>query len=230
MNVFLIHVGDDDFSRLLPKDLDRSPHDPARVKVMAFPPLGIQTLAPILIRRTKDLDLFVRPADRVELMQRLSEAGFQTEWRFSHWLGKAFKDPLRSLGAISGYMAGRAKRQLTKPEFTKVHPAFRDEAEHAFPRVGVFLELEEGIEGLVHVSELSHEKLATPKGVVNVGDELDAVVLSVDTVERKIALSVKSLQTALEKAELAAYMESQGEATSNLGELLKEGLKKNGDK
>lgn len=95
---------------------------------------------------------------------------------------------------------------------------------------GVFLELEEGIEGLVHVSELSHEKLATPKGVVNVGDELDAVVLSVDTVERKIALSVKSLQTALEKAELAAYMESQGEATSNLGELLKEGLKKNGDK
>lgn len=95
---------------------------------------------------------------------------------------------------------------------------------------GVFLEIEEGIEGLVHVSELSHEKLATPKGVVNVGDELEAVVLNVDTSERKIALSVKSLQTAIEKAELAAYMESQGEATSNLGELLKEGLKKNGDK
>ncbi|KAF0221491.1 MAG: small subunit ribosomal protein, partial [Geobacteraceae bacterium] len=95
---------------------------------------------------------------------------------------------------------------------------------------GVFLEIEEGIEGLVHVSELSHEKLATPKGFANVGDELEAVVLSVDTVERKIALSVKSLQTAMEKAELAAYMESQGEATSNLGELLKEGLKKNGDK
>ena len=48
MNVFLIHVGDDDFSRLLPKELERGPHDPTRVKVMAFPPLGIQTLAPIL--------------------------------------------------------------------------------------------------------------------------------------------------------------------------------------
>jgi small subunit ribosomal protein S1 len=94
---------------------------------------------------------------------------------------------------------------------------------------GIFLEIEEGIEGLVHVSELSHEKLATPKGFANPGDELEAVVLSVDSTDRKIALSIKSLQSALDKAELASYMESQGEATSNLGELLKEGLKKNGE-
>jgi small subunit ribosomal protein S1 len=94
---------------------------------------------------------------------------------------------------------------------------------------GVFLEIEEGIEGLVHVSELSHEKLATPKGFANTGDELEAVVLSVDPSERKIALSIKNLQAALDKAEMAAYMESQGEATSNLGDLLKEGLKKNGE-
>jgi small subunit ribosomal protein S1 len=94
---------------------------------------------------------------------------------------------------------------------------------------GIFLEIEEGIEGLVHVSELSHEKLATPKGFANPGDELEAVVLNVDQSERKIALSIKSLQSALDKAELASYMESQGEATSNLGELFKEGLKKNGE-
>ncbi len=95
---------------------------------------------------------------------------------------------------------------------------------------GIFLEIEEGIEGLVHVSEISQEKIATPKGFVEVGAELDAVVLSVDSAERKIALSIKSLQSAMEKAELASYMDSQGEATSNLGELLKEGLRKNGDK
>jgi small subunit ribosomal protein S1 len=94
---------------------------------------------------------------------------------------------------------------------------------------GVFLEIEEGIEGLVHVSELSHEKIATPKGFANVGDELEAVVLGVDPNERKIALSIKSLQSAIDKAEMAAYMEPQGEATSNLGDLLKEGLKKNGE-
>ena len=43
-------------------------------------------------RPTKDLDLFVQPADRVRLMRRLSDAGFRTEWRFPHWLGKAYKD------------------------------------------------------------------------------------------------------------------------------------------
>ncbi|HEY6872041.1 MAG TPA: 30S ribosomal protein S1 [Geobacteraceae bacterium] len=94
---------------------------------------------------------------------------------------------------------------------------------------GVFLELEEGIEGLVHVSELSQEKLPTAKGFANVGDELEAVVLNVDTVDRKIGLSIKSLQSAVEKAELESYMGSQKEATSNLGDLLKE-LQKNGDK
>jgi small subunit ribosomal protein S1 len=94
---------------------------------------------------------------------------------------------------------------------------------------GVFLEIEEGIEGLVHVSELSQEKLATTKGFAEVGDELEAVVLNVDMNDRKIGLSIKSLQSAIEKAELEDYMGSQKEATSNLGELLKGGLLKNGD-
>ncbi|MBT1075170.1 30S ribosomal protein S1 [Geobacter grbiciae] len=94
---------------------------------------------------------------------------------------------------------------------------------------GVFLEIEEGIEGLIHVSELSREKVASPKEFTNVGDELDAVVLSVDESEKKIALSIKSLQMAAEKAEIESYMQAQGEATSNLGELLKVGLRKNGD-
>lgn len=44
-------------------------------------------------------------------------------------LGKAFKAPLRSLGTIGSYLAGRAKMQVTKPQFTKVHPALEAEAE-----------------------------------------------------------------------------------------------------
>jgi acyl-CoA dehydrogenase family protein 9 len=43
-------------------------------------------------------------------------------------LGKAFKDPLHSLGAIGSYVAGRAKRQITKPTFSMVHDALEDEA------------------------------------------------------------------------------------------------------
>ncbi|NUO65345.1 MAG: acyl-CoA dehydrogenase [Gemmatimonadaceae bacterium] len=44
-------------------------------------------------------------------------------------LGKAFKDPLHSLGAIGSYVAGRARRQVTKPSFARVHAALKDEAD-----------------------------------------------------------------------------------------------------
>ena len=44
-------------------------------------------------------------------------------------LGEAMKHPLQSLGAIGSYVAGRAKRQITKPEFSKVHPALEKEAQ-----------------------------------------------------------------------------------------------------
>lgn len=44
-------------------------------------------------------------------------------------LGKAFKDPLHSLGAIGSYITGRVKKTIVKPEFTKVHPALKEEAD-----------------------------------------------------------------------------------------------------
>jgi acyl-CoA dehydrogenase family protein 9 len=43
-------------------------------------------------------------------------------------LGKAFRDPLHSIGAIGSYVTGRAKRQVTKPQFARVHPALGAEA------------------------------------------------------------------------------------------------------
>jgi acyl-CoA dehydrogenase family protein 9 len=61
-------------------------------------------------------------------------------------IGKAFKDPLRSIGAISGFIAGRAKRQLTKAEFAKVHPKLREEADQV---ADVIHALALGVEGLL---------------------------------------------------------------------------------
>jgi radical SAM superfamily enzyme YgiQ (UPF0313 family) len=58
MNVFLIHVGDDNFCRVLPKELDRSESGNGRIKVMAFPPLGIQTLAPVLRQHGHQVRMF----------------------------------------------------------------------------------------------------------------------------------------------------------------------------
>jgi acyl-CoA dehydrogenase family protein 9 len=44
-------------------------------------------------------------------------------------LGKAFRDPLHAIGAIGSYVAGRAKRQVAKPQLTRVHPALAEEAQ-----------------------------------------------------------------------------------------------------
>ena len=89
---------------------------------------------------------------------------------------------------------------------------------------GVFVELEEGIEGLIHVSELSREKVASAKEFAAVGDSLEAIVISCDPKERRISLSIKSMHVAVEKAEFEQYMGSQGESTSTFGDLLKQSL------
>lgn len=60
---------------------------------------------------------------------------------------------------------------------------------------GAFIELEEGVEGLVHVSELSWVKRITrPSDVLTQGDEIEAVVLGVNTEEQKISLGVRQLE------------------------------------
>lgn len=87
---------------------------------------------------------------------------------------------------------------------------------------GVFVELEEGVEGLIHVSELSREKVASAKEFASIGDTLEAAVLNCDPRERRISLSIKSMHLAAEKAEFEQYLGSQGSATSNLGDLLKQ--------
>jgi small subunit ribosomal protein S1 len=59
---------------------------------------------------------------------------------------------------------------------------------------GVFVELEPGLEGLLHISELSDQKVENPQDVVKVGQELDVKILRVDTDDRKIGLSLKRAQ------------------------------------
>lgn len=60
---------------------------------------------------------------------------------------------------------------------------------------GAFIELEQGVEGLVHVTELSWTKrISKPSEVLRIGDELDAVVLGIQKEEQKISLGVRQLQ------------------------------------
>ncbi len=67
---------------------------------------------------------------------------------------------------------------------------------------GAFVELEDGVEGLLHVSELSHDRVNKPEDVVQVGQELILKVIKLDPEERKIGLSLR------------AFIEGQGETNA----------------
>lgn len=89
---------------------------------------------------------------------------------------------------------------------------------------GVFVELEEGIEGLVHVSEISKEKIKTPVGKFEVGELLTAKVMNINSEERRIGLSIKRLEIDDEQELLSEYVNNMGPATSSFGEILRENL------
>ncbi|MCU0594555.1 MAG: 30S ribosomal protein S1 [Desulfobacterota bacterium] len=86
---------------------------------------------------------------------------------------------------------------------------------------GVFVELEEGIEGLIHVSELSKDKSGNPLSRFNVDDVIQAKVINVSRGEKKIGLSIKRLEESEEREIYKSYLDGRNGATSNLGEILK---------
>ncbi len=90
---------------------------------------------------------------------------------------------------------------------------------------GVFVKLEEGIEGLVHVSEISKDKVKTPVGMYQVGDMLKAIVINVSAKDRKIGLSVKTLEGENEEEVVEKFKKAEKAAAesapSTFGDLLK---------
>ncbi|HAA05733.1 MAG TPA: 30S ribosomal protein S1, partial [Syntrophobacteraceae bacterium] len=89
---------------------------------------------------------------------------------------------------------------------------------------GLFVELEEGVEGLVHVSEISKEKIKSPVGQFKVADIVTAKVINLSPKDRKIGLSMRKVEEHEERSNYHDYMNNAKAATSNLGELLKEEL------
>ncbi|WP_195216409.1 bifunctional 4-hydroxy-3-methylbut-2-enyl diphosphate reductase/30S ribosomal protein S1 [Anaerococcus vaginalis] len=66
---------------------------------------------------------------------------------------------------------------------------------------GAFVEVSEGVEGLIHVSEISWDHVEKPSDELNVGDEVEVKILSIDPEEEKIGLSIKALKEAPERTE-----------------------------
>jgi small subunit ribosomal protein S1 len=108
--------------------------------------------------------------------------------------------------------------QLVKGKVTKI------------TNFGVFIGLEDGLEGLLHISELADHKVDDPEELVKVGDEIEVKVLRVDTDERKIGLSRKRVEWGEEQeraaaAEEAAQLAAAGGAPTGTSQIADSELK-----
>ena len=92
---------------------------------------------------------------------------------------------------------------------------------------GLFVEVEEGIEGLVHVSEISRKKIKSPSELYKEGVEIQAKVIHVSADERRLGLSIKQLKMEDDRKSAKEFRStsSSGEgASTNLGDLLRANL------
>ncbi len=87
---------------------------------------------------------------------------------------------------------------------------------------GVFLEIMDGVEGLIHVSQLDEKKVKDPREVVKEGDTITAKIVKIDPAARRISLSVREYKRSKEVEETSKYMDNQshGEGFLKLGEIL----------
>jgi len=85
---------------------------------------------------------------------------------------------------------------------------------------GVFVKLEDDLEGLLHISELANRKVTTPEEVVKVGDEVAVKIIKIDPEQRKIGLSLKDVGYEERENVLEAYRERKAlrEAERKAGE------------
>lgn len=86
---------------------------------------------------------------------------------------------------------------------------------------GIFVEIEPGIDGLVHVKELSIDKNKKITDKYKEGEEIKALITGIDVKTRKISLSVKSLYKKEEQENISNYAQSNGKASTSLGDLLR---------
>ncbi len=88
---------------------------------------------------------------------------------------------------------------------------------------GAFVELGKGVEGLIHVSEISDERISDPREILKPGQEVKAEVISIDAAERKIGLSMKAALRSAELAEAQGY--TPGTSGATLGDVFRNKLK-----
>ena len=95
-----------------------------------------------------------------------------------------------------------------------------------FANFGAFIELDDNLEGLCHISELSEERVDKPEDVVQLGQEMDFKILRIDSENKKIGLSARAIGKDEPVLDTKIYSSEAGSGMASLGELADFGLSK----
>ena len=180
-----------------------------------------------VIKNVADFGLFVDIGEEIDGLVHVSDLSWNTRVKNP---GELFRKGDRVQAKVLKIDPDTQKfsmgiKQLGDDPWAGIEKRFRkgDLVKGKVTRVadfGAFVEIADGIEGLVHVSEISREKIESPAAVLKPGDEVGAVVLGVDRANKKVSLSMRGYADELERKNMESYLGKQPDPpTENVGTL-----------
>lgn len=212
------------------KQLQQNPWDELEVK---FP---VGTIVEGEVKSVTDFGVFVDIGMGIDGLVHISDVAWTK--KFAHPSEKFKKgDKLRAV--VLGIDKANEKfslgiKQLERDPWESIKSRYRQgqAIEGNVTKLtdfGAFVEIEEGVEGLIYVSEIADHRIEKPSDVLKVGDKVRAEILSIEPKERRIGLSIKQLGRSEERANYDQYVGERSKKTSMgdiLGDKLKAALKK----
>lgn len=203
------------------KQVEPNPWDVAKEK---FPP---GTVIRGRIRNITDFGIFIGVMEGIDGLVHISDISWTKRIKHPSELfkkGQEVEAVVLNIDKESERFSLGIK-QLTQDPWTTIRDRMRpgDTVTGKVVNVtdfGVFLELEEGIEGLIHISELPQEKTKNPAEHFKAGQELKVEILNIDPDERKIRLSLKAVEEKASQDEIKQYAGGRGNATVKIADLL----------
>ena len=174
-------------------------------KAQFFGKLEVGTQMDGKVTRLMPFGAFVELRPGVEGMIHISELSWSRVNKADDVLSPGDTIPVKVIGIEPGKRAGEMKvalslKQVTGDPWDRVHETFKigDKLKGKVTRCtkfGVFVEIAEGIEGLVHISEMSYtRRVMKPEDIVEPGETVEVMIKEIDSKKRRISLSMKEVE------------------------------------
>lgn len=207
------------------KQLQQNPWDELEVKY----PVG--TIVEGEVKSITDFGIFVDIGLGIDGLVHVSDVSWAK--KFAHPSEK-YKKGEKIRAVVLGIDKGNEKfslgvKQLERDPWENIRSRYRqgqaiDGLVTKLADFGAFVEIEEGIEGLIYVSELADHRVEKPSDVLKVGDQVRAEILTIEPKERRIGLSIKQLGRTEERSNYETYIGERSKKTS-MGDILGDKLK-----